>query len=166
VTGDPERQAGDVAARLRGVLDAIDARELDATDVQRAHLAGAVAALEWVAGQRANPPFLRDTERLAYAEGMAARRSKRTTTGPVRALGYLRVSTEGQAESGAGLDAQRAAIEAEAQRQGWQLEVVADTGSGANLNRPAPPWPRPWIGSTGVRSICSSPRSLTGSAAV
>jgi DNA invertase Pin-like site-specific DNA recombinase len=68
---------------------------------------------------------------------MAARRSKHTSTGPVRALGYLRVSTEGQAESGAGLDAQRDAIEAEAQRQGWQLEVVTDTGSGANLNRPA-----------------------------
>jgi hypothetical protein len=61
VTGDPERQAGDVAARLRGVLDAIDTGELDATDVQRAHVAGAVAALEWVAGQRPNPPFLRDT---------------------------------------------------------------------------------------------------------
>jgi hypothetical protein len=62
VTGDPQRQAGEVAARLRGVLDAIDAGELDATDVQRAHLAGAVAALDWVAGQRSNPPALRDTK--------------------------------------------------------------------------------------------------------
>lgn len=68
---------------------------------------------------------------------MTAPRTKRTATGPVRALAYLRVSTEGQAESGAGLDAQRAAVEAEAARQGWQLEIVADTGSGANLNRPA-----------------------------
>lgn len=70
---------------------------------------------------------------------MAATRTRRktTSTGPVRALGYLRVSTEGQAESGAGLDAQRTAIEAEATRQGWQLEVVTDTGSGAHLNRPA-----------------------------
>ncbi len=66
---------------------------------------------------------------------MTAPRNKRTAT--VRALAYLRVSTEGQAESGAGLDAQRAAVEAEAQRQGWQLEIVADTGSGAHLNRPA-----------------------------
>jgi hypothetical protein len=61
VTGDPERQAGDVAARLRGVLEAIDTGELDATDVQRAHLAGAVAALEWIAGQRSNSLELRDT---------------------------------------------------------------------------------------------------------
>lgn len=68
---------------------------------------------------------------------MTAPRTKRTSTGPVRALAYLRVSTEGQAESGAGLDAQRAAVEAEAARQGWQLEIVADTGSGAHLNRPA-----------------------------
>jgi hypothetical protein len=44
VTGDPERQAGDVAAGLGGVLDAIDARGLDATDVQRVHLAGASRA--------------------------------------------------------------------------------------------------------------------------
>ena len=68
---------------------------------------------------------------------MTAPRTKRTATDPVRALANLRVSTEGQAESGAGLDAQRAAVEAEAARQGWQLEIVADTGSGANLNRPA-----------------------------
>ena len=72
---------------------------------------------------------------------MAAPRTKRTATATatatVRALAYLRVSTEGQAESGAGLDAQRVAVEAEAARQGWQLEIVADTGSGANLNRPA-----------------------------
>ncbi|MGH3930306.1 MAG: recombinase family protein [Pseudonocardiaceae bacterium] len=61
----------------------------------------------------------------------------RHASGPIRALGYLRVSTEGQAESGAGLDAQRAAIEAEASRQGWQLEVITDTSSGAHLNRPA-----------------------------
>ncbi|MGH8922153.1 MAG: recombinase family protein, partial [Actinomycetes bacterium] len=70
---------------------------------------------------------------------MTATRIRRTLTrtGPARALGYLRVSTEGQAESGAGLDAQRATIEAEATRQGWQLDIVTDTGSGADLNRPA-----------------------------
>jgi hypothetical protein len=57
VTGDPERQAGDVAACLPGVLEVMDTGELDATDVQRAHLAGAVAALEWVTGQRSTPLF-------------------------------------------------------------------------------------------------------------
>jgi DNA invertase Pin-like site-specific DNA recombinase len=44
-----------------------------------------------------------------------------------RVVGYVRVSTEDQAENGAGLAAQRAAIEAECKRRGWQLaEVVAD----------------------------------------
>ncbi|MER7589345.1 recombinase family protein [Micromonospora sp. NPDC127501] len=37
------------------------------------------------------------------------------------AVAYLRVSTEEQAESGAGLAAQRAAIQAEADRRGWTI---------------------------------------------
>jgi DNA invertase Pin-like site-specific DNA recombinase len=54
------------------------------------------------------------------------------------AIGYIRVSTEEQADSRAGLDAQRAAILAEAQRRGWHLvEVIEDAGfSGKDLNRP------------------------------
>ncbi|MBU8793217.1 recombinase family protein [Micrococcus luteus] len=53
------------------------------------------------------------------------------------ALAYIRVSTEDQAEHGASLDAQRAALAAEAQRRGWDVEVVADEGlSGKSLNRP------------------------------
>ena len=36
-------------------------------------------------------------------------------------VGYIRVSTAEQADSGAGLDAQRAAIALEAERRGWQL---------------------------------------------
>lgn len=57
---------------------------------------------------------------------------------PPRAIGYLRVSTAEQAASGAGLDAQRAAIVAEAERRGWQLELVEDAGySAKDLNRPA-----------------------------
>ncbi len=39
-------------------------------------------------------------------------------------VGYVRVSTEEQADSGAGLAAQRATIEAEAARRGWTLGVV------------------------------------------
>ncbi len=51
-----------------------------------------------------------------------------------RAVAYLRVSTEEQADSGAGLAAQRSAIEAEAARRGWTLVAVAvDTGSGKRL---------------------------------
>lgn len=53
------------------------------------------------------------------------------------ALGYIRVSTLDQAEHGASLAAQRAALTEEAARRGWDLEIVADEGmSGKNLNRP------------------------------
>lgn len=56
----------------------------------------------------------------------------------MRALGYRRVSTLEQAESGAGLDAQLVILTAEAARRGWQLEVVTDAGwSAKTLDRPA-----------------------------
>lgn len=53
----------------------------------------------------------------------------------MRAVGYVRVSTSEQADSGLGLEAQRAAIVAEAARRGWQLlEVHVDAGaSGKSL---------------------------------
>jgi DNA invertase Pin-like site-specific DNA recombinase len=48
-----------------------------------------------------------------------------------RAIGYLRVSTESQADSGLGLEAQQAAIEAAAARLGLTLEhTFTDTVSG------------------------------------
>ena len=43
-------------------------------------------------------------------------------------FGYSRVSTEEQAASGNGLDAQRAAIDAEAARRGWIVEHHSDDG--------------------------------------
>ncbi len=56
----------------------------------------------------------------------------------MRVLGYVRVSTEEQSDSGAGLEAQRRAIAAECERRGWQLlEVVEDAGfSAKDLKRP------------------------------
>ena len=51
------------------------------------------------------------------------------------AIGYCRVSTLEQGDSGAGLSAQRATIEAEAARQGWDLELVEDVASGKTLAR-------------------------------
>jgi DNA invertase Pin-like site-specific DNA recombinase len=55
----------------------------------------------------------------------------------MRVVGYVRVSTEEQGVSGAGLQAQRSAIVAECERRGWEiLEVVEDVGSGKDLKRP------------------------------
>ena len=69
-----------------------------------------------------------------------AKRRKLTAGRPrPLALGYCRVSTLEQADSRAGLDAQRSQLEAEAERQGWDLTIVADEGiSGSKMtNRPA-----------------------------
>ncbi len=66
------------------------------------------------------------------------KRGLRDPSTPLRVLGYTRVSTEQQADSRAGLDAQRTIVMAEAQRRGWSLELVTDAGlSGSTLNRPA-----------------------------
>ncbi len=56
----------------------------------------------------------------------------------LRVCGYTRVSTQEQADSGLGIDAQRAAITAEAARRGWELLTIhEDAGlSGKSLNRP------------------------------
>lgn len=55
-----------------------------------------------------------------------------------KVLGYVRVSTGAQADSGAGLESQKAAIEAECNRRGWQLvEIIEDAGlSGKGMARP------------------------------
>jgi DNA invertase Pin-like site-specific DNA recombinase len=56
----------------------------------------------------------------------------------MRVIGYTRVSTEGQAESGAGLDAQEAAIRVECERKGWTLvRIASDTGSGKSMAKRA-----------------------------
>lgn len=55
----------------------------------------------------------------------------------MQVIGYLRVSTREQVESGLGLDAQRRTIAAEAERRGWELDWYADEGRSArDLNRP------------------------------
>ena len=54
----------------------------------------------------------------------------------MRAIGYARVSTDEQAESGAGLDAQVTSMRAECDRRGWELvRIATDAGaSGKSLN--------------------------------
>src|ERR1017187_2177914 len=57
----------------------------------------------------------------------------------MHAIGYVRVSTGRQADSGAGLDAQRRAILAEAERRGWSaadMQFITETATGANARRP------------------------------
>src|SRR4051794_35241989 len=56
-----------------------------------------------------------------------------------RAITYARVSTEDQADSGAGLDAQRVTLDAAMAARGWELvgALVDEGRSGGNLNRPA-----------------------------
>jgi DNA invertase Pin-like site-specific DNA recombinase len=50
-------------------------------------------------------------------------------------FGYTRCSTQEQAESRNGLESQRSAIDAEADRRGWGVEHFADEGgSGKNIN--------------------------------
>ena len=53
----------------------------------------------------------------------------------VDVVGYVRVSTDSQGERGAGLEAQRRAIRAEAGRREWRLvEIFEDVVSGKSLN--------------------------------
>jgi DNA invertase Pin-like site-specific DNA recombinase len=56
----------------------------------------------------------------------------------MQVLGYVRVSTDEQADNGGGLEAQREAIRVEAERRGWQVsEMIEDAGcSGRTLKRP------------------------------
>ena len=55
----------------------------------------------------------------------------------MRVVGYVRVSTDEQAASGAGMEAQRAAIRAECGRRGWVLaRIEEDALSGRSMKRP------------------------------
>jgi DNA invertase Pin-like site-specific DNA recombinase len=66
------------------------------------------------------------------------RRRPAPTAASTVVIAYRRVSTEEQGVSGAGLGAQRQALETEALRRGWtEVEWIEDAGfSGKNLKRP------------------------------
>lgn len=56
----------------------------------------------------------------------------------MKAIGYVRCSTDEQADSGLGLEAQRAVLRAEAERRGWELTIFEDAGyTGRDTRRPA-----------------------------
>ena len=64
-------------------------------------------------------------------------RTRRASADAGAMVGYVRVSTDEQADSGLGLAAQRAAITAEAERRSWNLMAIhEDALSGKNLDRP------------------------------
>ena len=71
----------------------------------------------------------------ARTQGLEVPMSQAAYSG-LRAVGYVRVSTSEQAGSGAGLEAQRGAITAEAERRSWELvQVFEDAGvSGKSMN--------------------------------
>jgi DNA invertase Pin-like site-specific DNA recombinase len=76
----------------------------------------------------------------AIMNGTRNRRQSVADNGPRTAVGYLRVSTVGQFQSGAGLEDQRQAIRTECERRGWNLSRVwaDDAASGRSLDgRPA-----------------------------
>jgi DNA invertase Pin-like site-specific DNA recombinase len=51
-------------------------------------------------------------------------RAKFTSPAEVVAVGYVRVSTDEQGASGAGLEAQREAIRTDCRRRGWRLQLI------------------------------------------
>jgi DNA invertase Pin-like site-specific DNA recombinase len=68
-------------------------------------------------------------------EGMPYMIHTETQT-PIRAVGYIRVSTDGQGERGYGLDAQTEMIHAEAARRGWTVEhIYVDVASGRSTRK-------------------------------
>jgi DNA invertase Pin-like site-specific DNA recombinase len=73
------------------------------------------------------------------ARSVTAARQARLNGGTLIVLAYIRVSTGEQVDSGAGLAAQRTAIDAEASRRGWTVEYVTDEGISAKTvtDRPA-----------------------------
>ena len=117
---------------LRSLLDAIARGELTAPGPMIAHLRGSLAALEALE----RPSERADSRQHIHNNDRFSVKLVDVGDGD-RVVGYVRVSTEEQGQSGAGLAAQRRAIKAECERRGWQLvRIEEDVLSGRTLNRP------------------------------
>ncbi len=86
---------------------------------------------------KAKTPTAKTTRKNARKSGRSAGRPARVAV--TECVGYIRVSTEDQADSGLSLDNQRARIKAQAEANGWTLVAVhEDAGvSAKTLERPA-----------------------------
>ncbi len=70
-------------------------------------------------------------------QGIYTKRSFAVNPPIGQVIGYLRVSTAEQADSGAGMEAQQVAIQDEADRRGWVVTWIEDAGfSAKDLKRP------------------------------
>lgn len=128
-----ERDRDAACSIFRKVLAATDASTLRTSTVMCAGIGGGLAALDAALGGETLPT---NTDVQQSTDCCTLRGVGTTDTN--RALGYVRVSTDEQAASGAGLAAQRRAIETEATRRGWELlETVGETAgaSSATLER-------------------------------
>jgi DNA invertase Pin-like site-specific DNA recombinase len=59
-----------------------------------------------------------------------------TSETKIAMVGYTRVSTNGQADNGHSLPAQRAAIQSAADQRGWEIIWANDAASGKSMERP------------------------------
>ncbi|MCX6341674.1 MAG: recombinase family protein, partial [Fimbriimonadales bacterium] len=62
-------------------------------------------------------------------KSLSNRPAKRQQGDTTRVIGYMRVSTSDQVESGLSLESQRQKLEHECARRGWELlEIIEDAG--------------------------------------
>ena len=116
--------------------DEITRRVLEVKGVRLAGKTPAASVAAMLAVENKKPEGL--FVRTAAGHVRAARAERAMTADDVRAIGYVRVSTGEQGESGLGLRAQEAAIRSACEQRGWELvEVREEVKSGTRAdNRP------------------------------